>query len=414
MEQRRVQFSPPDITEEEIQAVCETMRSGWITTGPKTKQFERELADYCAVRRAICLNSATAGLELVLRLFEIGEGDEVITTPYTYTATASVILHTGAKIVFADVLPGSFAINPNAVAALITEKTKAVIPVDVGGIPCDYDELYNALEDKKFLYFPKKGTLQEKLSRPLLLADASHSLGAEYKSNGKWKKSGALADFSVFSFHAVKNLTTAEGGAVTFNGSDNADAQKIYEQLQLLSLHGQSKDAFAKMKAGNWRYSIELPGYKCNMTDIAASMGLVQLKRYPNLLARRQELFNLYKENFCANDKLILPAESENFKSSYHIYALRIQGADEIVRDKIIDQCAENGISCNVHYIPLPMHPFYRSLGYKIENYPNTYNMYKNEISLPLHTLMNDEDINYVAQSIKSGLSFVDKSGSDF
>lgn len=407
MEQRRIQFSPPDITEEEIQAVCETMRSGWITTGPKTKQFEREIADYCAVRRAVCLNSATAGLELILRLFEIGEGDEVITTPYTYTATASVILHTGAKIVFADVLPGSFAIDPKAVAASVTEKTKAVIPVDVGGIPCDYDELYRILEDKKSLYSPKKSTLQDTLSRPLLLADASHSFGAEYKSHGVWKKSGALADFSVFSFHAVKNLTTAEGGAVTFNGNDDADAQNIYKQLQLLSLHGQSKDALAKMKAGNWRYSIELPGYKCNMTDIAASMGLVQLKRYPSLLARRKELFNLYKENFCTNDKLILPAQGDNFESSYHIYALRIQDIDEIVRDKIIEQCAENGVPCNVHYVPLPMQPFYHSLGYKIENYPNAYNMYRNEISLPLHTLMSDEDVDYVAKSIKSCLNHV-------
>ncbi len=407
MEQRRIQFSPPDITEEEIQAVCETMRSGWITTGSKTKQFEQKIADYCGVRKAVCLNSATAGLELILRLFEIGEGDEVITTPYTYTATASVILHTGAKIVFADVLPGSFNIDPNAVAAAVTERTKAVIPVDVGGIPCDYDELYRILEDKKSLYSPKKGTLQEKLSRPLLLADAAHSFGAEYKSCSKWKKSGSLADFSVFSFHAVKNLTTAEGGAVTFNGSDDADAQNIYKQLQLLSLHGQSKDALAKMKAGSWRYSIELPGYKCNMTDIAASMGLVQLKRYPSLLTRRKELFDLYKENFSADNRLILPVESENFKSSYHVYALRIQGVDEIARDKIIEQCAENGIACNVHYIPLPMHNFYRSLGYEIKNYPNAYDMYKNEISLPVHTLMSDDDVCYVAEIIKSGLNFI-------
>lgn len=407
MEQRQIRFSPPDITEEEIQAVCETLRSGWITTGPKTKQFEREIADYCAVRKAICLNSATAGLELVLRMFGIGEGDEVITTPYTYTATASVILHTGAKIVFADVLPGSFAIDPNAVEAAITERTKAVIPVDVGGVPCDYDELYRALENKKSLYSPKKGTLQEKLSRPLLLADAAHSFGAEYKTGGEWKKCGSLADFSVFSFHAVKNLTTAEGGAVTFNASDEADAEAIYKQLQLLSLHGQSKDALSKMKAGSWRYSIELAGYKCNMTDIAAAMGLVQLKRYPGLLARRKELFDLYKENFRSDSRFILPAECSNFKSSYHIYALRIQGADEANRDKIIEWCAKNGVACNVHYIPLPMYPFYRSLGYEINDFPNAYNMYKNEISLPVHTLMSNEDVGYVAQTVKDAMRFV-------
>lgn len=407
MEQRRIQFSPPDITEEEIQAVCETLRSGWITTGPKTKQFEREIADYCGVRKAVCLNSATAGLELILRLFGIGEGDEVITTPYTYTATASVILHTGAKIVFADVLPDSFNIDPNAVEAVVTERTKAVIPVDVGGVPCDYDELYRVLESKKMLYSPKKGTLQEKLPRPLLLADAAHSLGAEYKSGGEWKKSGSLADFSVFSFHAVKNLTTAEGGAVTFNGSSEAEAESIYKKLQLLSLHGQSKDALAKMKAGSWRYSIELPGYKCNMTDIAAAMGLVQLKRYPSLLAKRKDLFDLYRENFCSDSRLILPKIGDKFKSSYHVYALRIQGADEVDRDKIIEWSAKNAVACNVHYIPLPMHPFYRSLGYKIEDFPNAYSMYKNEISLPVHTLMSREDVCYAAEIIKSGLGFV-------
>ena len=354
MEQRKIQFSPPDITEEEIQAVSDTLRSGWITTGPKTKQFEKEIAEYCGVNKAICLNSATAGLELVLRLFGIGEGDEVITTPYTYTATASTILHTGAKVVFADVLPGSFNIDPESVAKAITSKTKAVIPVDIAGIPCDYDKLKNVLEEKKSLYNPKKGTLQETLCRPLLLADAAHSFGAEYKTCDGWKKSGALADFSVFSFHAVKNLTTAEGGAVTFNCDD-----EVYRQLQLLSLHGQSKDALAKMKAGSWRYSIELPGYKCNMTDIAAAMGLVQLKRYPAMLARRKEMFDLYKKSFAADDRFILPQESENFKSSYHVYTLKIQNADEAVRDEIIAKCAENGVACNVHFIPLPMHPFY-------------------------------------------------------
>ena len=400
MEQRKIQFSPPDITEEEIQAVSDTLRSGWITTGPKTKQFEKEIAEYCGVNKAICLNSATAGLELVLRLFGIGEGDEVITTPYTYTATASTILHTGAKVVFADVLPGSFNIDPESVAKAITSKTKAVIPVDIAGIPCDYDKLKNVLEEKKSLYNPKKGTLQETLSRPLLLADAAHSFGAEYKAGNEWKKSGALADFSVFSFHAVKNLTTAEGGAVTFNCDD-----EVYKQLQLLSLHGQSKDALAKMKAGSWRYSIELPGYKCNMTDIAAAMGLVQLKRYPAMLARRKEMFDLYKKSFAADDRFILPQESENFKSSYHVYTLKIRNADEAVRDEIIAKCAENGVACNVHFIPLPMHPFYHGLGYKIEDYPNAYDMYKNEISLPVHTLMSDDDIAYVANTIKKCMS---------
>lgn len=400
MEQKKIQFSPPDITEEEIEAVCDTLRSGWITTGPKTKQFEKEIAEYCGSDKAICLNSATAGLELVLRLFQIGEGDEVITTPYTYTATASVILHTGAKVVFADVLPGSFNIDPNAVAKVITSKTKAVIPVDIAGIPCDYDELYKVLESKKSLYNPKKGTLQETLSRPLLLADAAHSFGAEYKAGNEWKRSGALADFSVFSFHAVKNLTTAEGGAVTFN----CDGE-VYKQLQLLSLHGQSKDALAKMKAGSWRYSIELPGYKCNMTDIAAAMGLVQLKRYPKLLARRKELFDLYKKHFCADDRFILPQESEKFKSSNHVYTLRINGADEVTRYEVIARCAESGVACNVHFIPLPMHPFYGSLGFKIEDYPNAYDMYKNEISLPVHTLMSDDDVAYVANTVKTALN---------
>ena len=395
-----IPFSPPDMTDREADLVRETVLSGWITTGTKATEFENKIAEYCGTDKAICLNSATAGLELVLRLFQIGEGDEVITTPYTYTATASVILHTGAKVVFADVLPGSFNIDPNAVAKVITSKTKAVIPVDIAGIPCDYDELYKVLESKKSLYNPKKGTLQETLSRPLLLADAAHSFGAEYKAGNEWKRSGALADFSVFSFHAVKNLTTAEGGAVTFNCDGD-----VYKQLQLLSLHGQSKDALAKMKAGSWRYSIELPGYKCNMTDIAAAMGLVQLKRYPKLLARRKELFDLYKKHFCTDDRFILPQESEKFKSSNHVYTLRINGADEVTRDEVIARCAESGVACNVHFIPLPMHPFYGSLGFKIEDYPNAYDMYKNEISLPVHTLMSDDDVAYVANTVKTALN---------
>ncbi len=398
MKNRIIPFSPPDITRAEIDELVDTLRSGWITTGPKTKQFEKEIAKYCNTKKAVCLNSATAGLELVLRLFDIGVGDEVITTPYTFAATANVILHVGAKPVFVDIKKDQFNIDPKEIERAITKKTKAVITVDFGGFPCDYDEILDILENNKRKYCPKKHTNQQLLEKPLFLADTAHSFGAEYKG----KKIGGVADFSVFSFHAVKNLATAEGGAVTFNSLGNIDNEHIYNKLMLLSLHGQSKDALAKSKAGSWKYTIECAGYKYNMTDITASLGLVQLRRYDKeLLIKRKKSFNLY--NDCLSDDIYIlpPFISNDKKSSYHLFPLRIREFDEKKRDKLISRMAEKGIATNVHYIPLVMQPLYKKLGYSINNYPNAYNMYKNEITLPLYSLLKEGDIIYICDALK-------------
>lgn len=394
----KIPFAPPDITQKEIDAVVKVLKSGWITTGPETKHFELELATYCHNDKAICLNSATAGLELVLRIFDIGEGDEVITTPYTFAATANIILHVGAKPVFVDVKPGEFNIDPVMIADAITPRTKAIIPVDFGGFPVDYDEIYQAIDNKKNLYQPSKNTWQTKIDRPLLLADSAHSLGATYKN----KPIGSVADFTVFSFHAVKNLTTAEGGAVLFGDVGDLKSQKIYKQLSLLSLHGQSKDAYSNYEAGSCYYSIELAGYKYNITDIASAMGRVQLSRYKDILQKRKTLYNEYIRIFHDNplhSRLIIPPfDSPDKQGSHHLFPLRIDGFSETDRNKLIEVLATHGLATNIHYIPLPMQPFYKRLGYHINYYPEAFAMYCNEISLPLYSKLTMADINTVQE----------------
>lgn len=399
---KKIPFSPPDITQAEIDEVADTLRSGWITTGPKTRTFEQEIAKYCGAEKCIALSSATAGLELTLRLLGIGKGDEVITTPMTFAATANVILHTGAKVVFADVEKDGFNIDPEAVARAITKRTKAVIPVDYGGYPCDYDAIRAVLEGTKKLYRPDKKTMQAEFDRPVLIADAAHSIGAVYRG----VKCGAVADFNVLSFHAVKNLTTAEGGAVMFNAIPGLDTSEVYKRLQLLSLHGQSKDALEKMKAGSWKYSIELPGYKYNMTDVHASIGLAQLRRYDSeILPRRKRIFDIYIDAFKTDGRFILPPFGAKDRTcSYHLFPVRIKDADESVRDRIIEKMTASGIAVNVHFIPVVMHRAYRELGYDIRNFPNTYAMYKNEISLPVYPGLTDEDANLVNESLKGSL----------
>lgn len=389
-------FSPPDISSREIDEVIDTLKSGWITTGPKTVRLERELTDYTKSKGCVCLNSATAGMEMVLRLFNIGPGDEVITTAYTYSATAAVITHVGAKPVFADVCKDSFLIDPEDIKRKITKRTKAIIPVDVAGFPCDYDEIFKIVrENKKFR--GKKGTLQEKLGRHLVLGDAAHSIGAVYKGNFI----GSVADFTSFSFHAVKNLTTSEGGAVTFN-TDILEADDIYKRLKALSLHGQSKDALEKTNLGSWEYDILFPGYKCNMTDIAASLGLVQLDRYKKeLMFRRREIFVRYIENLKEDSRFILPKYTKGSSTgSCHLFMLRIKGFNEEKRNGLIMDLAKVGIPLNVHYKPLPLLTCYKTMGFKIKDYPNAYRQYENEISLPLHTLLRDSDIDLICEAL--------------
>ena len=400
MEKRKITFSPPDITDREIAEVVDTLKSGWITTGPKTKKFEEEIAKYCEVKRAVCLNSATAAMELALRLFDIGEGDEVITSAYTYTASASVIYHCGAKIVLADIKEGEFNVEPKEIEKLITPKTKVIIPVDIGGFPADYSEILDLVEKKKDIFNPKKGTYQEKLGRILVLADAAHSFGSSYKG----KKIGNVADITSFSFHAIKNLTTAEGGALTWSLPNNFDNEQIYKELMLLALHGQNKDALAKLKAGAWKYDIVMPGYKCNMTDIMASIGLVQLQRYDNeILKKKQELVSYYEKYLSdLTDKVELPIFKDNDKESCrHLYMIRLKNQDEEKRNEVIAKLGENDIATNVHFQPLPLLTAYKNLGFKIEDYPNAYNQYKNEISLPFHDFLTEGDVKYICEYIK-------------
>jgi dTDP-4-amino-4,6-dideoxygalactose transaminase len=388
------------MTEDEIAEVADTLRSGWITTGPKTKEFERRIAAFCGTQKAVCLNSATAGLELVLRIFGIGSGDEVITSAYTYTASASVINHVGAKIVLIDTKKDSCEMDYDLLEKAITERTKAIIPVDVAGIMCDYDRITAIVESKKNLYNPAN-EMQADLGRILILSDAAHSFGAQRAG----KKSGQAADVSCFSFHAVKNLTTAEGGSVTWN-SKIISAEDFYNKLMLISLHGQSKDAFSKMKPGSWEYDVKTLGYKCNMTDIMAAIGLIQLKRYEGMLRRRHEIIKMYNEAFKSFDVQVLCHEGQDFSSSGHLYFIRINGIGEKERNEIIIKMAEKGISCNVHYKPLPMHSAYKALGFDIKDYPNSYDYYKNEITLPLHTLLTDEEVCYVTGSLGSLLKW--------
>ena len=400
MEKRKITFSPPDITDREIAEVVDTLKSGWITTGPKTKKFEEEIAKYCGIKKSVCLNSATAAMELALRLFDIGEGDEVITSAYTYTASASVIYHCGAKIILADTKNGEFNIDPKEVEKLITPKTKAIIPVDIGGFPADYSEILEIVEKKKDIFNPKKGTYQEKLGRILVLADSAHSFGSNYKG----RKTGSVADITSFSFHAIKNLTTAEGGALTWNFSENFDNEQIYKELMLLALHGQNKDALAKLKAGAWKYDIVMPGYKCNMTDIMASIGLVQLERYDNeILQKKKELVSYYEKYLKdLTDKIELPIfKNDDKESCRHLYMIRLKNQDEEKRNEVIAKLGENDIATNVHFQPLPLLTAYKNLGFKIEDYPNAYNQYKNEISLPLHDFLSEDDVKYICEYIK-------------
>lgn len=389
-----IPFSPPDITEAEISEVCEALRSGWITTGPRTKEFERRLAEYCGTEKVACLNSATAALELNLRVLGIGEGDEVIVPVYTYTASASAAIHVGAKVIFIDSKPDSFEMDYDLMESAINEKTKAIIPVDLAGIVCDYERIYAAVENKKHLFKPSND-IQEAMGRIAVCADCAHALGAT--KNGK--NAGQIADFTSFSFHAVKNLTTAEGGAATWKTIDGIDNEELYKQYMLYSLHGQSKDALAKTKAGAWEYDIVGPWYKCNMTDITAAIGLRQLERYPSLIERRKEIIGKYNEMCDSLGIAYLNHYGENHSSSGHLYITRIPDITEEARNAIITEMAERGIACNVHYKPLPMMTAYKNLGWDIADFPNAYNYFKNEITLPLHTKLSDDDIKTVCEN---------------
>lgn len=399
MKNMHIAFSPPDITEEEIAEVADTLRSGWITTGPKTKRFEKEIAEYCHTSKAVCLNSATACAEMSLRVLGIGPGDEVITSAYTYTASASVAVHVGAKLVLVDVQPDSYEMDYEKLENAITEKTKAIIPVDLGGVICDYDKIYSIVEKKKDLFCPNS-ELQKKMGRIAVVADGAHAFGAT--RNGK--HSGEIADFTSFSFHAVKNLTTAEGGAAVWRDIEGVDNEEIYKKYMLLSLHGQSKDALAKTKLGAWEYDIVAPYYKCNMTDITASLGLAQLRRYPKLLKRRRQIIERYNEAFREENVTVLEHYTDINQSSGHLYLVRVNGKTREECNEIIRKMAEKGIATNVHYKPLPLLTAYKNLGFDIKDYPNAYHMFENEITLPLHTKLSDEDVEYIIKSFKECL----------
>ena len=388
---KKVPFSPPDITESEVNLVSEALRSGWITTGPKTKEFERLIAMCCQTEQAVCLNSATACMELILRVLDVGPGDEVITSAYTYTATASVTCHVGAKVVMVDTAPDSFEMDYDKLADAITEKTKVVLPVDLAGVVCDYDKIFAAVESKKHLFSPAND-IQKAYGRVIVLADAAHAFGAKWHG----KMCGEIADFTSFSFHAVKNLTTAEGGALTWRNHDGVDNESLYKQFQLLSLHGQNKDALAKTRLGAWEYDIVAPYYKCNMTDVMAGIGLAQLKRYPEMLYRRRQIIERYNEGLKGRNVQVLDHFGDDHSSSGHLYLVRLLGEDVEYRNAVIERMAERGIACNVHYKPLPMMTAYKNLGFDIVDYPNAYNQYHNEITLPLHTSLTNEDVEYV------------------
>lgn len=391
MNNRKIPFSPPDMSESEIQLVSEALRSGWITTGPKTKEFEKQIAAYCHTDKVVCLNSATACMELILRVLGIGPGDEVIVPAYTYTATASVVCHVGAKLVLVDVAPNSFEMAYDKLAEAITPNTKVITPVDLGGVICDYDRIFSIVEKKRNL-FQSKNEIQRAIGRIVVMADAAHAFGAQRKE----KMCGEIADFTSFSFHAVKNLTTAEGGALTWRNITGIDNDWLYKQFQLLSLHGQNKDALAKTQLGAWEYDIVSPAYKCNMTDIMASIGLGQLERYEGLLARRREIIRRYNEALKSFPVQTLNHSGISHVSSGHLYIVRLLEKTMEERNNIIVKMAERGIACNVHYKPLPMMTAYKALGFDIANYLNAYNLYQNEITLPLHTKLTDEDVEYV------------------
>lgn len=389
-----IPFSPPDISANEIEEVIDALQSGWITTGPKTKELERKVATYCGTEKAVCLNSQTACAEMALRVLGIGEGDEVITSAYTYTASASVIAHVGAKIVLVDTQEDSLEMDYQQLSAAITEKTKAIIPVDIAGIPCNYDRIFSIVEEKRNL-FQAKNPLQAAFGRVVVLADAAHAFGAFRKG----VPVGNIADFTAFSFHAVKNLTTAEGGALTWRSLGLEQDEAIYRQVQLFSLHGQSKDALAKTKLGAWEYDIVGTWYKCNMTDVAAAMGLAQFARYPNMLKRRRQIIERYDDAFCRLGIETLVHYTDSYISSGHLYITRVPNISETQRNEIIVKMAELGVACNVHYKPLPMHTAYKNLGFDIKDYPNSYARYCNAISLPLHTCLTEEQVEYVIKS---------------
>lgn len=395
MKLRNIPFSPPDMSEAEVLEVAEALRSGWITTGPRTKEFEKQIAGYCGTDRAVCLNSATACMEMILRVLGVGPGDEVITSAYTYTATASVTCHVGAKVVMVDTAPDSFEIDYEKLANAITEHTKVIIPVDLAGVVCDYEKIFQAVESKKHIFKPAN-EIQKAYGRVIVLADAAHAFGAQ--RNGKM--CGSIADFTSFSFHAVKNLTTAEGGALTWRTVEGVDNEWLYKQFQLLSLHGQNKDALAKTKLGAWEYDIIAPNYKCNMTDIMAGIGLAQMKRYPDMLNRRREIIEAYNHALKGYHVQVLNHYGEDHASSGHLYLVRLLDKDVAYRNRVIETMAERGIACNVHYKPLPMMTAYKNLGFDIADYPNAYNQYRNEITLPLHTRLTDEDVEYITQNL--------------
>ena len=397
MKERKISFSPPDITEEEIREVASAMRSGWITTGPRTKELERQVAAFCGNSNAVCLNSATAALEMTLRVLGIGPGDEVITSAYTYTASASVVAHVGAKLVLVDTAENLLEMDYAALECALNERTKAVIPVDLAGIPCDYDRIFDIVERHKDRFFPRN-KIQRAIGRVAVLADGAHALGAIYKG----RKIGAVADFTSFSFHAVKNFTTAEGGAALWNSIEGIDDEEIYKEYQLLSLHGQNKDALAKTKLGAWEYDIKGTYFKCNMTDILAAIGLIQMKRYPGMLARRRGIIGMYDAGLRDMPVEVLRHYTDKYVSSGHLYLVRLAGKDAEYRNRFIEKMAERGVATNVHYKPLPMHTAYKDMGFDIKDYPHAYAMYENEITLPLHTRLSDEDVEYILEVFRS------------
>ena len=390
-----IPFSPPDISDDEINEVVDTLKSGWITTGPKTKELERRLREFTGAAGLATFSSATCALESILRLLDIGAGDEVIVPAYTYTASASPIVHVGATPVIVDIQEDSFEMDYNAVAAAITEHTKAIIPVDLGGTLCDFDRIFALVEEKKSLWHPKAGTKQELFNRVIIITDDAHALGASYKGT----MTGNIADFSTFSFHAVKNFTTAEGGALSWREIEGLDNNAFYHEAMLMQLHGQSKDALSKNKAGAWEYDVTFPGYKCNMTDIQAAIGLAQLRRYPGMLARRKEMIHAYEEKLAPFDLQFLEHYTPEKNSSGHLMILRLLGKSMEFRNELIQRMAEDGVGTNVHYKPLPLLSAYANLGFDIKDYPNAYAHFANEITLPLNTRMTDEELDYVCES---------------
>lgn len=397
---RKIPFSPPDISEAEINEVVDALRSGWITTGPRVKKFEKNLAEYFGTNKVVCLSSCTSAEELNLRVCGIGEGDEVIVPAYTYTSSASAAIHTGAKVIFVDSQKDDRQMDYDALENAITERTKAIVPVDLGGVPCDYDRIYEIVEKKKNLFHPSDNPIQKALGRIIVFADGAHAVGAKRKG----KMVGNIADFTAFSFHAVKNLTTAEGGASTWRPIPGVDDEELYKLYQLYSLHGQNKDALAKTKLGAWEYDIVGPWYKCNMTDIMAAIGLKQLERYPSLEKRRFEIIDQYDKAMDEMGIVHIHHRGTDYTSSGHLYITRIPGASVEQRNEVITRMAEQGVATNVHYKPLPMMTAYKNYGWDIRDFPNAYNLYHNEVTLPLHTLLSDEDVQYVIDTYRSVL----------